>query len=292
MTNISMAFDNDPAFIPYLAAGDPGRFDSPPDTETAVSATKKYVKALVEGGADIVELGLPFSEPIADGPTIRAATARALDCGITPKHVLDLVADLPTDVPLVIMTYYNPIYRFGMEPGVESFVSAAARAGVDGIIVPDLPIEESAELSTVCDANGIDLIFIVAPTTRADRLERILDTVSGYLYVQSRLGTTGTRVDVSGQTRESLDRIRRFEEQTEREPLPKAVGFGISTGEQAATVVRAGADGIIVGSALVDRIASSESIAEATIGLREDAEEFKAGCRRGINRPADGPEMQ
>ncbi len=286
---IEDAFKDGAAFIPYLGAGDPGGYDEPVGADAAIAATQSYVEALVAGGADIVELGLPFSEPIADGPTIQQATVRALENGMTPRRFMTLVGDLDVDVPIVAMTYYNPVYRFGDEPGVEPFVRAAADAGIAGIIVPDLPVEESEPLRAACDVYGLALIFIAAPTTRDARLERIMDTVSGYLYVQARLGTTGARVDMSDQTRASLERIRRFEAKTERDPIPKAVGFGIASGEQAADVIAAGADGVIVGSALVDLVANGQSSNVAEV-LTRQASELKAGAERGLTRRTTGPE--
>ncbi len=284
---IAAAFEDNVAFIPYIVAGDAGLVD---DEIDPIDATKRYVAALVEGGADVIELGLPFSEPIAEGPTIRTAITRSLDAGMTPRRFMAIVEELAVDVPIVVMTYYNPIYRFGEGPGVEAFVDAAADAGIDGMIVPDLPVEESVPLADACAAHDIDLIFIAAPTTRDDRLERILETVRGYLYVQARLGTTGARTDVSNQTSESLARIQRFEETTGRQPVPKAVGFGISSGDQAATVAAAGADGIIVGSALVDRIATAPDVDTAAKRLQADAREYSDGALRGRRQRAGGPE--
>jgi tryptophan synthase alpha chain len=268
---LAAAFADGPAFVPYLAAGDP-------DYESS----KAYVEALARGGADVIELGLPFSEPIAEGPTIQNAIARALESGMTPERFIEFVADLDVDVPLVCMTYYNLIYQYGREetgePGPEPFVRRAAEVGIEGFVVPDLPAEEAGPLRDACDAYGLDLVFIVAPTTRGERLERIMEQVSGYVYVQARLGTTGARSDVSGETDESLDRLREYD-------VPKAVGFGISTGEHAERIVAGGADGIIVGSALVDIVAAGVEndapTAEVADRLAEKARELKAGARRG-----------
>lgn len=285
------AFADGPAFIPYLAAGDTGRDESPPDIETAKETTAAFVEALVEGGADIVELGLPFSEPIADGPTIQQATVRALEAGMTADHCFDLVQSLSVNTPIVIMTYYNVIYRYGGEPGVSAFVETAAEAGISGLIVPDLPVEESDPIREACLAAGVDLIFVAAPTTRDDRLARIMEAGSGFLYVQARLGTTGSQADVSNHTRESLARISRFETEHGGEPIPKAVGFGVSTGAHAAEIIRAGADGVIVGSALVDIVASNPNDPETTVNqLTATAHELKAGALDGLEQRADGPE--
>jgi len=283
VSDVAAAFDDGPALITYVVAGDP-------DPES----TEEYVEALARGGADVIELGLPFSEPIAEGPTIQAGIVRALEAGMTPDRFFELAAEIAgsVDAPLVVMTYYNLIYQYGDDEGVEPFVEAAAEAGLSGVIVPDLPVEEAEELRAACAARGLDLIFIVAPTTTDERLQRIEDRVSGFLYVQARLGTTGARADVSDQTHESLARVADFD-------LPKAVGFGISSGENAAEVVSAGADGVIVGSALVDIIAEgsddrneqdsagSRTQSDDVAGrLEAKARELKDGARSGA---ASGP---
>ncbi|MFC6836426.1 tryptophan synthase subunit alpha [Halomarina ordinaria] len=278
MSRIPEAFADGPAFVPYLAAGDP-----------SYEASVEYVEALERGGADLVELGLPFSEPIAEGPTIQEAVVRALEGGMTPTRFFEFVEDLDVSVPLVCMTYYNLIYQFGRretgEPGPEPFVRRAAEVGIDGFVVPDLPAEEAGPLRAACDEHDCDLVFIVAPTTRGERLERIMEQVSGYVYVQARLGVTGARADVSDQTAESLSRLSRWD-------VPKAVGFGISSGENARDVVAAGADGVIVGSALVDIVAEGvEEDADATTvaeRLEATARELKEGALAGEN--VTGPE--
>ncbi|MFB6281659.1 MAG: tryptophan synthase subunit alpha [Haloferacaceae archaeon] len=283
---LSAAFADGPAFVPYLVAGDPSR-----------EASLSYVEALVRGGADAVELGLPFSEPIAEGPTIQAGIARALDGGMTTDRYFEFVADLDLDVPVVCMTYYNLIYRYGSDgrsggdPG--PFVRRAAEVGIDGFVVPDLPAEEAGALRAACDEHGLDLAFVVAPTTGDERLRDLLGLSSGYVYVQARLGVTGARDDLSDRTAETLRRVRAVErEATDRDPLPKAVGFGIKTGEHAERVVEAGADGVIVGSALVDIVAEGEERGDppvvVTDRLESLARELKAGAVRGAGA-ADGP---
>ncbi len=233
---ITAAFDTGPAFVPYLTAGDP-----------TFEASLEYVQALERGGASVIELGLPFSEPIAEGKTIQNAISRSLEGGMTPVRFFKFLEQLDVTVPLVCMTYYNLIYQYGTHDGPRPFVERAATAGLDGIIVPDLPAEEAGPLHSACQSHGLDLITIVAPTTTTDRLERLVSLCSGYLYVQARLGVTGARSDVSEQTAASLDRLTDIE-------LPVAVGFGISSGEHARTVIESGADGVIVGSALVEII--------------------------------------
>ncbi|MEA1930815.1 MAG: tryptophan synthase subunit alpha [Euryarchaeota archaeon] len=271
---IAAAFADGPAFIPYLAVGDP-------DYE----ASKAYVEALARGGADVIELGLPFSEPIAEGSTIQNAIVRALEGGMTPDRFFEFVEELDVDVPLVCMTYYNLIYQYGRsrggEPGPEAFVERAAEVGISGFVVPDLPAEEADPLRAACDEHGLDLVFIVAPTTEGDRLEEMMERVSGYVYVQARLGTTGAKTDVSDQTTRSLQRLAEWD-------VPKAVGFGISSGDQAARIVANGADGIIVGSALVDIVAagvnSERPVDETAEKLAAKARELAAGTREGAAR--------
>jgi tryptophan synthase alpha chain len=265
------AFADEPAFVPYLAAGDP-----------SYEASLAYVEALAEGGADVIELGLPFSEPIAEGPTIQEAIVRALAAGMTPERYFEFVEDLDVDVPLVCMTYYNLLYQYGRAeaggPGPRAFVARAAEVGIDGFVIPDLPAEEAGPLRDACDEFGLDLVFIVAPTTRGERLDRMREQVSGYVYVQARLGTTGARDDVSDQTEESLARIADWD-------VPKAVGFGIKTGAHAERIVTAGADGVIVGSALVDIVAEGHEneapTEEVAARLRETARELKEGALAG-----------
>ena len=266
---VAAAFGDGPAYVPYLVVGDP-------DYESS----KTYVEALDRGGADVIELGLPFSEPIAEGSTIQEALVRSLDAGMTPERFFAFAEEVEVDAALVCMTYYNLIYQYGDETGPRPFVERAAAAGIQGLVVPDLPAEEADPLREACDEFGLDLVFIVAPTTRGDRLDRMMENVSGYVYVQARLGTTGAREDVSDQTTESLDRLREYD-------VPKAVGFGISTGEHAERIVAGGADGIIVGSALVDVVAegvaedlSTEEVADRLEALsRELAEGAERGYR-------------
>lgn len=257
------AFADGPAFVPYVVAGDP-----------SADATADYAAALVRGGADVLELGLPFSEPVADGPTIESGIRRALDAGMTPDRYLALVDSLDLGVPIVTMTYYNLIFRYG-DGDVEPFVEAAAEAGVDGLIVPDLPVEESVPLREACDRHDVALVFIVAPTTTDQRLERIVERGSGFLYVQARLGTTGAREDVSTQTYESLERLPDVD-------LPAAVGFGVSSGEQARAIISAGADGVVAGSVFVDIIGDGEDVVER---LEATATDIASGARRALSEP-------
>jgi tryptophan synthase alpha chain len=264
---LEAAFTDEPAFVPYLAAGDPNYEDS-----------LAYVEALAEGGADAIELGLPFSEPIAEGTTIQNAIVRALESGMTVERYFDFVSELDVNVPLVCMTYYNLIYQYGSSEGPRDFVARSAEVGIDGFVVPDLPAEEAGPLREACDEFGLDLVFIVAPTTTPERLERMREHVSGYVYVQARLGVTGARDDVDDATEESLTRIADWD-------VPKAVGFGIKTGEHAERIVSAGADGVIVGSALVDIVAEGyedgDPTDEIAARLEALARELKQGALRG-----------
>lgn len=247
---------DEPALIPYFTAGHPS-LDSVPDV----------IEALERGGADAVEVGLPFSEPIADGPTIQNAIAEALDNGMTPERYFEEVGRADTGVPLVCMTYYNLI----LQMGDAEFVGRCKEAGIEGVVVPDLPVEESDALYDACRRHGVDLIFIVAPTTTPDRLDRIMERVSGFVYVQARLGTTGARDDVSGETHESLERLRGY-------GVPKAVGFGVSRGEHARMIVEGGADAVVAGSVFVDLL-EQHGVNEGR--LEEKARELKDGALLG-----------
>jgi len=265
--SLARAFE-EPAFVPYLVAGDP-----------SYEASLEYVEALAAGGADVIELGLPFSEPIAEGPTIQQAIVRALEGGMTPERYFSFVEALDVDAPIVCMTYYNLVYQYG-DVGPESFVERAAAVGIEGLVIPDLPAEEAGPLRAACDELGLDLVFIVAPTTTDERLETIGEQVSGYVYVQARLGTTGARDNLSDRTEATLARVASWE-------LPKAVGFGIKTGEHAERIVRAGADGVIVGSALVDIVAAGvehETPAEeVATELERTATELRRGAVAGAS---------
>ena len=241
------------ALIAYVCAGDP-----------SAEATRDVVHSLVKGGADIVELGLPFSDPVADGPTIQVASTRALEAGMNPDMYFEMAASIEVNVPLVCMTYYNLIYK----RGTEKFARDCAESGITGIIVPDLPPEESDELHDACKKHGVDLVFLITPVTTESRMKNTLERTSGFVYIVSRLGVTGERVDVAGSTKEILGRIH-----TE---VPKAVGFGISNKEQAAEVIKAGADAVIVGSAFVNIIASGDRVNER---IEKLASELKQGCR-------------
>lgn len=229
------AFSHSPLLIVYICSGDP----SP-------QATPDLVRRLASAGADIIELGLPHSDPIADGPTIQAAAQRAIAAGMNTDVYFDVASVAGDAVPLVFMGYYNMVYARGLD----RFAKDCENSGISGMIVPDLPPEEAAPLKDACRRHGVDLIFLAAPNTPPARLKKIREETSGFLYLVARTGVTGARSDVLQDTKDLIARVP--------EGVPKAVGFGISTPEQAADVIRAGADAAIVGSACVDLIAKGE----------------------------------
>ena len=222
------------ALVAYVTVGYP-----------TVESTLEIVPILAESGCDIVELGIPFSDPLADGATIQEASFHALQSGVTPKTCLDVAARVreKTDVPLVFMTYYNPVLHYGLEP----FCAACSGAGVDGLIVPDLPPDESTDLDNAALKNGLDLIFLLTPTSTAERIRLVVEKSRGFVYVVSLLGVTGARDSLPNSLGDFLKRIRR------ETVKPLCVGFGISTPEQAQQVGQI-ADGVIVGSRLVQLI--------------------------------------
>jgi len=196
--------------------------------------------------ADIIELGIPFSDPIADGPTIQGATDRALKAGTTPETVREIISQIrcTSEVPLVVLTYYNIVFKCGVDKFVRDFTAA----GMDGIIIPDLPVEEAGEVLEATRKYGADLILLVAPTTTPERLKRICDVSSGFLYVVSLLGVTGAREQLSESIKPLIADVRKISR------VPIAVGFGISNPEHVKGVIMAGADGAIVGSAFINLI--------------------------------------
>jgi tryptophan synthase alpha chain len=224
--------------VAYLVAGDP-------DLETST----RLFEGVAASGADLIEIGMPFSDPMADGPSIQAGGLRALQSGMTLKKTLAMVRHLrahDVDTPYVLMGYYNPIYRYG----AEAFAHDAVAAGVDGLIIVDLPPEEEAELADPATAAGLDLVRLATPTSDEQRLPAIVERASGFIYYVAIAGITGTRSADTASVRDAVARIRRFTK------LPVAVGFGIKTPEQAAEIARA-ADAAAVGSALVDRLAQN-----------------------------------
>jgi tryptophan synthase alpha chain len=236
------------SLVVYLCAGDPD-----------LAATERLVPALAAAGADVIELGVPFSDPLADGPTIQAAAERALRSGTTLAGILDLVGRLRRggcDVPLALMGYMNPIVRMG----IDAFVGRAAEVGVDGIIVPDLPLEEAGPLGDAETGRDLSLVLLAAPTTPPDRLRRIGERTRGFLYFVSITGVTGARAALPADLPGRLDAVRAASR------APVAVGFGISAPEQAAALAEH-ADAVVVGSALVAEIARSGGRTDGPVAL-------------------------
>jgi len=249
---------NKKAFIPYIMAGDPSLDD-----------TKRVVLMFEGCGADIVELGVPFTDPLADGPTIQRAAERALKNGVTLRKVLTLVKDLrlKTQIPIVLMTYYNPVFKYGEE----SFVRDAKDAGVDGVIVPDLPPDEAGEFIRVSKKTGIATIFLLAPTSTDDRIKKVARTSSGFIYYVSMTGITGARLLLDASIERSINNIRKITDK------PVAVGFGVSTPDEARAISGI-SDGVIVGSAIVRKVSeirwgeqekSEEGLRDFLLKLRE-----------------------
>lgn len=230
MSNIGKAFENGKAFIPFITCGDP-------DLETTAAA----VRAAEENGADLIELGIPFSDPTAEGPVIQGANLRALSDGVTTDKIFDLVRELRRDVkiPMVFMTYANVVFSYG----AEKFISTCKDIGIDGLILPDLPFEEKDEFLPICRKYGVDLISLVAPTSE-NRIAMIAKEAEGFLYIVSSLGVTGMRSEI----KTDLDAIVAVVRQNTQ--IPCAIGFGISTPEQARKMADI-SDGAIVGSAII-----------------------------------------
>jgi len=231
MSKIAAAFKAHPkAFVPFITSGDP-------DMET----TKKLILALDRAGATVVELGIPFSDPVAEGVVIQDANLRALGNGCTTDKIFDMIAEVrkETQIPLVFLTYINPIFTYG----VEKFYSKCEEVGVDGTIVPDIPFEEKGEVLEACKRHGVDLISLIAPTSD-DRIQMIAREAMGYIYIVSSLGVTGVRSNITTDIGAIYKRIREVTD------IPAAVGFGIATPEQAKKMASL-TDGAIVGSAIV-----------------------------------------
>ena len=223
------------ALIGYVTGGDP-----------KPEFTPRIAEALIKGGVDILELGIPFSDPIADGPTIQAASVRALQAGTTPQMVLGMAGEVKKKhgVPVVILTYFNPVFRMG----VERFFRLAKSFGIDGVVVPDLPVEEAETYREVAKSCGVDTVFLAAPSTSNERLRKIVECTSGFLYVVSHFGVTGAREALEDST---VQLIQRFLSYTSGR-VPLAVGFGVSKPEHVKDIIGAGAAGVIVGSAFVN----------------------------------------
>lgn len=255
MTRIEKVFkklkkENKKAFIPYIMAGDGG-----------LEKTLEHIMLLEECGADIVELGVPFTDPLADGPTIQRAAERALKAGVTLKKIIPFVKKLRqhTQIPIVLMTYYNPVFKYGEE----NFINDAVDAGIDGVIIPDLTPEEGEDFIKLSRSAGLNTIFLIAPTSTKERIKKIVDSSAGFVYYVSITGITGSKLTLEKTFKTHINSIKKLTNK------PVAVGFGISTPEDAKIVSQI-ADGVIVGSAIVKKFYEHPEGAEGFIKkLRE-----------------------
>ena len=258
MSRILSAFNESGhvALIPYVTVGYP-----------SIEATLKVVPLLASSGCDIVELGIPFSDPLADGATIQKASFCALQNGITLKLCLEVAKKLSqiVEIPLLFMTYFNPVFSYGLE----EFCSACASSGIAGLIIPDLPPEEGSELEAITRRQGLDLVYLLAPTSTEERIKLVAERSRGFVYLVSVSGVTGARDDLPSDLETFVTRVRKVATQ------PLCVGFGISTPEQARQVARI-ADGVIVGSRLIQLMEADESMVEVADLTRE--------LRRAIDR--------
>ncbi len=258
---------NETALIPYIMAGDPD-----------LGTTKRLIFEMEKAGCDIIELGAPFSDPLADGPTIQKAAIRSLKNRTSIADVLGLVADIrkASNIPLILMTYYNLIFKYGEE----RFVKDAVSAGLDGAILPDLPPEEAGTLIPAAKKAGLDTIFLLAPTSTDERIKLVSRLSQGFIYYVSLTGVTGARAGVQSSVRDSLRKIKAVSDK------PVAVGFGISTPDQAAQVAAWGADGVIVGSALVKVIEEHAGSPELVAKVSGFIKALKEGVLAGHGEQA------
>lgn len=254
MSRIYKAFENKKAFIGFLTAGDPN-----------LGKTEEFILEMADAGAGLIEIGIPFSDPIADGPVIQEANIRALSAGCTTDKIFEMVSSVreKTDVPLVFLAYLNSLYKYGYE----AFCKRCQECGVDGVILPDLPFEEKGELAPVAEKYGIDIITMVAPTSR-ERIKMMAGDASGFIYVVSSMGVTGARSEITTDIGEIVETIRDVTD------VPVAIGFGINTKEQVSRYSSIG-DGAIVGSAIVKIIGRYGE--EAGPKLHEYVEEMVSG---------------
>jgi tryptophan synthase alpha chain len=258
MNRISSVFQDKQhkALIPYLTSGYP-------DIETSLKA----ILLLAENGADIIELGIPFSDPMADGTTIQESSHQALLQGINTKSCLELASRVreKSDIPLVFMTYYNPVYHYGLQ----KFCRACTDHGIDGLIIPDLPPEEGEDMESAAKINGLDLIYLLAPTSTEERIKMVSEKSKGYIYIVTVTGVTGSRDHIPDSLSAFIERVNKFAEQ------PLCAGFGISTPQQAAQISKM-TDGVIVGSRMIQSInedPSLESLKDFTVNIRKALDE-------------------
>lgn len=245
MSKIQKAFDHQKAFIPFITCGDP-----------SLETTKEVVKEMVKNGADLIELGIPFSDPTAEGPVIQAASQRALKAGTTTDKIFEMVKELrqEVDVPMVFMTYANVVFSYG----AKKFIETCQKLGIDGLILPDLPYEEKEEFLPLCKKYDVDLISLIAPTSE-NRIAMIAKEADGFLYIVSSLGVTGTRSEIKTDLKTMVDLVR------QNTTIPCAIGFGISTPTQAKNMAEI-ADGAIVGSAIVKLVEKHQENAPKYVG--------------------------
>jgi tryptophan synthase alpha chain len=234
MSRLDKVFQNKKAFIPFITAGDP-----------SIEVTEQLVLGMVQAGADLIELGIPFSDPVAEGPVIQEADYRALSGGVTTDKIFDMVARIRKvcDIPLAFMTYANPIYTYG----TQRFMENCSRAGIDAVIIPDVPFDEKDEMKPWCDKYKITLISMIAPTSR-ERIRTIAKEAEGFIYCVSSMGVTGVRSEIGNAVGDMIRLVKEVKD------IPCAIGFGISTPEQAAKMASV-SDGVIVGSAIVKIVA-------------------------------------
>lgn len=247
------------AFVAFVTVGYP-----------AIDSTPALVKALVDGGADVIELGVPFSDPLGEGKTVQHSSAKALENGVTPSYCFDVAREIRAngvEAPLVLMGYYNPIVAHG----IDKFCEDAAAAGADGLIIVDLPPEESHEALDACLKHGLRLIYLLAPTSTDERIQQVAELASGFIYCMSVAGITGARDELAPNLEEFIQRVRRFT------PLPIAVGFGISQRKHFQAVGRI-ADGAVIGSAIIDEIDKADS--SNAVARLKDYAEVVTGRRR------------
>lgn len=260
MSRITEAFRDKKAFIPFITGGDP-------DLET----TERLILAMAEAGADLIEIGIPFSDPVAEGIVIQEADERALRSGCTTDKLFEMISRVrkKTNIPLLFMTYLNPIYVYGKE----HFISQCKDCGIDGVIVPDMPFEENDELKNLCGQYEVDLISMIAPTSE-ERIAMIANEAKGFLYCVSSLGVTGVRSEIKTDIGEIIKHVKKVTD------IPCAIGFGISTPEQAAAMASL-SDGVIVGSAIVKLIAAygKDSV--------EPVKKYLAEMKKAIRKDGD-----
>ncbi len=257
MTKIAKAFANGPAFIPFLTAGDPN-----------LEKTEEFILEMVRAGADLIEIGIPFSDPIAEGIVIQEADIRALASGTTPEKIFQMVENLrkKTDIPMVFLTYVNPVFNYGYD----RFCARCEEVGIDGLIIPDLPFEEKGEIAEIAKSHNVDIISLIAPTSE-QRIATIAASATGYIYVVSSLGVTGIRSEIKTDLPAILEVVKRTTD------VPAAVGFGINTPAQAAAI-SSFAEGVIVGSAIVKIIAQHGSAAGPEV--YKYVKSMKDACRK------------